>query len=257
MKLEKINIAKTKEYVQAIYSRRIVFSNYFGQAFEKDDKYLETNNTFILAKPVRDFYRIYVASNNRKEIVEVLSGLEETNVINFPTKGDMQEDIKTIMTESGYEQIGVYERYLLNVKDLEYSKEMTTIAFATEQDEEETYNLYSNWKDFNPYTDWLPTKIELKEFIKNKAVIINKQNNRVVGVVICPIVKSLIKWHLLIDLSGGGMKLVNAMFEMAVHNKIKYCQFWVNSRNEKAVKFHRRLGATPDGLKDFTYIKRL
>ena len=255
IKLEKIDMAKAQEYVQAIYARRAVLSNYYGQTFEKNDKYFETNNTFVLVKSVRDFYRIYIASNDKKELVELLSGLKGTNVVNFPIKGDIR-GIDTIMTESGYEPIGIYERYILKVNDLECNGDMATITFATEEDEEATYNLYSNWKDFNPYTDWLPTQLELREFIKKKAVIINKQNNRVVGVVICPILNGQIRWNLLIDLSGGGLKLVNAMFKMAQDNKIKNCQFWVNSCNEKAIKFHRRLGAIPDGLKDYTYIKR-
>ncbi len=41
MKLEKINMAKTQEYINAIHSRRAVFSNYFGQAFKENDKYFE------------------------------------------------------------------------------------------------------------------------------------------------------------------------------------------------------------------------
>ncbi len=255
LKLEKINTVKSQEYIQAIYSRRVVLSNYFGQRFEENDQYFETHNTFVLAKPVRDFSRIYVASNDKKELIEILSDLGGTNVINFPAKGDIR-DIEAIMTESGYEKIGVYERYMLHITDSEYCEDMTTTAFATEQDKEEIYRLYSGWKGFNAYTDWLPTQAELIDFIKNKAVIINKQENRVVGVVVCPINKNLIEWRLFIDLSGGGAKLANATFETARQNKIKRCQFWVNSHNEKAIKFYKKLGATPDGLKDYTYIKR-
>jgi len=255
MKLEKINIAKTQEYVQAIYSRRTVLSNYFGQTFEENDKYSETNSTFVLAKPVRDFNRIYVASNDKKELVEILSNLEGTNVINFPSKGDIH-DIEAIMAESGYEQIGVYERFVYNVKNLTSDDDISEIEFAETADEKDIYNLYSSWKDFNPYTDYLPTHEELKIFIENKSVIINKQNEKITGVNICSIIAAVMHLRLIIDLNGGGINLMNAMFDLARKNGIKRCQWWVNSQNARAISFYRKLGATPDGLKDYAFIKR-
>jgi len=251
VKLEKIDTAKTQEYINAIYSKRSVLSNYYGQPVEENDKYFETNNTFVLAKPVSDFHRIYVASNDKKELIEILQNLEGTNVINFPTKGDIQ-DIEAIMTESGYEQIGIYERFICNVKNLTDDD----VEFATTADEKAIYNIYSSWKDFNPYTDWLPTHEELKRFIENKSVIINKQNNKITGVNVCPITGAIMNLRLIIDLSGGGIKLMNAMFDMARKNGVKRCQWWVNSQNERAIGFYGKFGATPDGLRDYTYVKR-
>ena len=255
MKLENINTAKAQEYINAIYSRRSVLSNYYGQPMEENDKYFETNDTFVLAKPVGDFFRIYIASNEKKELVELLSGLKGTNVINFPTKSDIQ-DIDAIMTESGYKQIGVYERFVYNVKNLTGGDVISKIEFASAADEEEIYNLYSGWKEFSPYTDWLPMHEELKEFIENKSVIINKQNDKIVGVNICPVIGAIMNLRLIIDLSGGGIKLMNAMFDMAWKKGIKLCRWWVNSQNERAIGFYGRLGAIPDGLRDYTYMKR-
>ena len=255
MKLEKINMTKTQEYVHAIYSRRAVFSNYFGQIFEENDEYFETNNTFVLAKPVRDFHRIYVASSDKKELVEIMSNLKRTNVINFPTKGNIQ-DIEAIMVESGYERIGIYDRFTYNVKDMTESDVTSKIEFAQACDGEIIYNLYSSWKDFNPYTDWLPTYEELEEFIENKSVIINRRNDTISGVNICPIIGAIMNLRLIIDVSGGGIKLMNAMFDTARDKGIKRCQWWVNSQNTRAVNFYKYLGAISDGLKDYTYIKR-
>jgi len=256
IRLEKINIAKTQEYIQTIYSRRIALFNYFGQTIEKDDKYFETNDTFILAKPVRDFHRIYVASNDKKELVEILSNLEGTNVINFPTKGDIR-DVEAIMTESGFEQISVFDSFLLNVEKLEFSTvDISTITVATEQDVDEIYNLYSSWKDFNPYIDWLLTHKELKELVGNKTVLINKQDGKILGTTIFSINKKIFRWHLLIDLSGNAIKLVAAMLVIARENGTKFFRSWVNILNEKSNKFNTRLGAIPDGLRDYTYIKR-
>jgi GNAT superfamily N-acetyltransferase len=61
---------------------------------------------------------------------------------------------------------------------------------------------------------------------------------------------------LIIDLSCGGKKLMNAMFDVAIKNGIKRCQWWVNAQNERAIGFYKKLGAISDGLKDYTYIKR-
>ena len=262
LELEKINPAKTKEYINAIYSRRAAFFNFFGQQFEENnqffeenDRYFETNDSFVLAKSVRNFHRIYAASNNKKELIKILSSLKGINVINIPAKGDIQ-DIETIMAESGYEQISVFERFRLNVKDLEYAGDTTTIALASTQDEEEIHNLYSSWESFNPYVDWLPTRDELKDYIENKVVLINKIDNKVVGANFFSLDGKSFKWRLLIDLSGNAIKLMSVMFDMLRKNEVKHFRFFINSLNEKSIKFHLRLGAVPDGLKDYTYIKR-
>jgi len=96
----------------------------------------------------------------------------------------------------------------------------------------------------------------LRGFIENKSVIINKQNDKITGVNICPIIDSIMNLRLIIDLSGGGKKLMNAMFDIALKNGIKRCQWWVNSQNTRAIVFYRKFGAIPDGLKDYTFIKR-
>ena len=36
---------------------------------------------------------------------------------------------------------------------------------------------------------------------------------------------------------------------------ISYAYFWVNSTNTNVKKIHELLGAVPDGLKDYTFIK--
>jgi len=255
VKLEKIYTAKMQEYIQTIYSCRSALFNYFGQTFDENDKYFETNDTFVLAKPVRDFHRIYIASNNKREAVEILSNLEGTNVINFPSKGDICE-IEAIMKESGYEQIGMYERFIYNVKKMTTDDDISKIEFAKTADEKGIYNIYSDWENFNPYTDWLPTQAELKKFIENKSVLINRQNNKITGVNICPIIGAIMNLRLIIDLSGGGINLMNAMFDLAQKNGIKRCQWWVNSQNARAIGFYKKIGAIPDGLKDYTFIKR-
>jgi len=255
MKLEKVNIAKTQEYVQAIYSRRTVFSNYFGQAFEENDKYFETNNTFLLSKSVRDFSRLYIASNDKKELVEILSGLKGTNVVNIPTKGDIR-DVEAIMAESGYELIGVYERFVYNVKNLTAADDISKIEFAKAGDEEKIYNIYSTWPEFSFYTDYLPTQEELKKFIENKSVIVNKQEDDIVGTFIIEPQGRKYYLRLWIDISKKGLGLLKNVFSILKYNKIDFAYLWVNSNNKRVIALHQLFGATPDGLKDYTFIKR-
>jgi len=253
--LEVINTEKTQEYINAIYSRRSALSNYYGQKFEKKDKFFQTNDTFLQAKPVRDFYRIYFSSNDKKELTEILQNLEGTNVINFPTKSEISE-IQEFMNECGYEQIGIYERFVYDVKKLKYDDDISNIEFAATGDEEQIYNLYSSWKGFNPYTDYLPTLEELKKFIENKTVIINKQDNKIVGV--CTFEPQGRKYYsgLYIDISKDGLTLIMHLFNILKHNKIEYLYFWVNADNKRVKTLHQLLGATPDGLKDYTFIKK-
>jgi len=255
VKLEKINIAKTQEYINAIYSRRSVLSNYYGQPVEENDKYFETNSTFVLAKPVRDFNRIYVASNDKKELVEILSSLEGTNVINFPTKGDIR-DIEAIMTECGYEQIGVYERFVYNVKNITEYNDVSKIELAQAGDEEQIYNLYATWQGFDFYTGYLPTHEEIESLVKNKSILVNKNDEKVTGVFIFEPQGRKYYLRLWIDICKQGLILLKNVFGIMKQNNIDFAYLWASSENKRVISLHQSFGATPDGLKDYTFIKK-
>jgi len=252
MNMQKIDTAKTGEYMKQIFSFRS-YTNYFGQQFSEGDFYLSTNNTFILAKPFENFCRLYVSSNDRDGLTGLLKNIDGINVLNIPTKYDIAS-WECLMSDAGYENIGTYERFYY--QDFRTGGDLDGIIFAEASDIEEIYNLYSGYEGFSTYTDYLPDRVELKQIIDNDFVIINRQNDKITGVYIFSITGKKSVSRLLIDNSNTGLKLILDMFEILHSRGINYASGWVNSKNIKAKTIYELMGAKMDGLKDYTFIKK-
>lgn len=252
MNLQKVDTTKAGEYMKRMFSFRS-YSNYFGQTFSENDLYLLTNHTFILAKPDEGFNRLYVASDSKEDLTDLLKLMDGINVLNIPTKGDITPWMQ-LLSDAGYENIGIYERFYY--VDFRTGGDLDSIIYAQMTDLEEIYNLYYEYKNFSPYTDYLPSRDELKQFIENDFVIINKNNDKISGVHMFPIVGKKYNSRMLIDLNNKGIKLILDMFEILHSKGVNYVYGWVNSINIKAKSIYLLMGAQLDGLKDYTFIKK-
>lgn len=235
-----------------------LYSNYFGHSFSANDFYIETEHTFLVKRPVVDdnFSRIYLATNDEEDVIQILKSLKGINVLNVPTKGDI-EPWNKLMFKSGYKQIGIYERhyYLIPKITSGMDDNISDILFATETQEDEIYHLYRGWKDFSVYTDYSPTLKELKTFIKNDEIIINIKGGKIIGVFIFSIMGKKMDLRLIMDTNGNGGKLLHDMFIIARRKGITIATGFVNAKNVLAKKFYLIMGGKFDGLKDYTWIK--
>jgi hypothetical protein len=259
MNLQRVNQEKANEYSVQMLSRKYsLYSNYFGHSFSANDFYIETEHTFLLKKPVLDdnFSRIYLVTDDEEDTIQILRSLKGINVLNVPTKGDI-EPWNKLMFKSGYKQIGIYDRhyYLIPKVTLGIDDDMSNILFATKTQVDEIYHLYRGWKDFSVYTDYSPTLNELKTFIKNNEIIINIKNDKITGVFIFSIMDKKIDLRLIIDTNGSGGKLLHDMFIIARRKEIAIATGFVNTKNTLAKKFYLIMGGKFDGLKDYTWIK--
>ena len=123
MNPQKVDLTKIREYQKLLYALASGYSNYFGQLITSEDLYLKTTDSFVLIKPVHDFYRIYFASTNKSDLLNLLSLVKGTNVINFPTKGDISE-WDQLMSYLGYQQISKYERFYYERRSKQYGNDV-------------------------------------------------------------------------------------------------------------------------------------
>ena len=254
MNLQKVDTVKSGEYMKQIFSFRS-YTNYFGQAFAEGDLYLSTDHTFILAKPQEDFFRLFVASDNREDLVELLKLMGSTNVLNIPSKGDISE-WKRLMSDAGYKHIGIYERYFYT--KFRQGGLLSRIKFAQPGQAKEIYDLLYGYEGFSPYTDYLPSMDELCRLIKDGFAIVNELSGHVAGTYLFNIEGKKCYLRIWIDKSvRDGFKLLFNMHTIMREKEITYAYFWVNSENEKVKKIHRFMGAKPDGLKDYAFLKKI
>ncbi len=230
-----------------------VLSNYYGLATGFDYDYQIVDSTIVVRKKEGDFYRLFVLSTDATELTTILSCLQEEHVINIPSRKPI-DDWQAVMKDSGFEYYSTYSRYC-NTKIATMKKHKTTLNIhATIENAEEIYQLLT--ETFSPYTGHLPSKEELEEMILNQQVLVDKYSDgHVCGVNIHTITGVTGYGNAWVDKGEHAVELLLDMYNEMIEKGVKRHVFWVNDANTGVAKMHIKMGAKPDGLKDYTYIK--
>jgi len=244
---------KVKEYIREMYSIKPLYSNYFNQTLTPDDYFCKTAHTLLMIKPFVDYNRIYILSDDLEDASKELSSLKGINVANIPSKGSIAH-WEQLMHPSGFELTGVYERFY-NTK-IRPREEIESIIYANSNQEEEIYNLFYDSGFFSIYMDYLPSHEELKQLIEQQNVIINIADKKIQGALIFSIEGQKCYLRAWIDKSNRPLKLIFDAYNIMISNNLTYAYLWINSENKKVKSIHQLLGAKPDGLKDYTFIKK-
>ena len=230
-----------------------VLSNYYGLATGFDYDYQIVDSTIVVRKKEGDFYRLFVLSTDAAELTTILSCLQEEHVINIPSRKPI-DDWQAVMKDSGFEYYSTYSRYC-NTKIATMKKHKTTLNIhATIENAEEIYQLLT--ETFSPYTGHLPSKEELEEMILNQQVLVDKYSDgHVCGVNIHTVTGVTGYGNAWVDKGEHAVELLLDMYNEMIEKGVKRHVFWVNDANTGVAKMHIKMGAKPDGLKDYTYIK--
>lgn len=236
---------------QILQGKKLVLSNYFGVGNDDECSVYLGDNTVLIRKTEYDFYRLFIQSADIAEAKKLLNNLNgERYVINIPSKKPIPEWYD-LLESSGFENIGIYNRYYSTKVKLRKS---ASGDFATIEDSEAIDNLLKS--NFSLYTDYLPTYKQLCEMIENNQVLVSRdEQGNVKGTLIYTIQGKKCYYNAWIDFSGKGLFLLYKAYNIAVEHGIQYVYFWVNSTNVNVINLHLMMGAQPDGLKDYTFIK--
>lgn len=242
---------KVAAAIDRLYRLRPVYSNYFGQSIDDRGDYIETESTLVLRKAEENFYRVYALSSSSEGLVNVLKNLPGVNVLNVPTKESIQT-WQAILQQSGFEYLATYERYYY--KQVRKVRNDTPINYAVPEQTEEIHALFHS--NFSPYTGYLPSKRELEELISKREVVVNfDADGRLCGAFIYELKGRKCYMRAWYDNGGNGLKLLFDVYCIMNLHQIAYANFWVNSANTGVKRIHELLGAVPDGLKDYTFVK--
>jgi len=253
VEIVKMDKSKVEEYVTEMYSLKPLYSNYFNQPLTSDDYYCKTAHTLLIAKSFNDYNRIYILSSDLEDAAHELNTLKGVNVVNIPSKGNITH-WEQLMNQADFNLIGIYERlYNTNIRQRE---EIGKITFAKTNQQNEIYDLFYDSGFFSIYTDYLPSHEELKQLIERENVIINEIDNQIQGSFIFSIQGKKCYFRAWIDKSVHSLKLLFDVYNMMFAKKLEYAYLWINSENKKVRSIHQLLGAKPDGLKDYTFIKQ-
>lgn len=258
MRMENNYKKNSKEEIEKLVddwkaTHKPALSNFYGLTAGFDYSYQMTDNTIVIRKQEGDFYRLFVLTTEPSELEENFIVLEGENVINIPSRKPI-DDWENVLKNSGFEYYSTYSRYC-NTKIATMKKHKTTLNIhATVEHTDEIYQLLT--ETFSPYTGHLPSKKELEEMIINNQVLVDKYpDGRVCGVNIHTIIGVTGYGNAWLDKGEHAVELLLDMYNEMIDKGVKRHTFWVNDENIGVAKMHIHMGAKPDGLKDYTFIK--
>ncbi len=233
---------------------RPILSNYYGLEEGYSYDYLASDCSIIVRKKEGDFYRVYLLTNDTEDIMLILSDLkDEDYVINIPSRKPI-DDWDELLNKCGFEYYETYSR-ICNPKVATMKKRPTAIEeFAKPTDLDDILELLS--ENFSLYTAHLPNRERMMQLIEGHQIYVDRyEDGHVCGVNIFNVKAPVgygIAW---LDKGNYGLDLQINMFNNFIDHGVKRLVGWVRDSNVKVVKMHMRMGAIPDGLKDYTYTK--
>lgn len=233
-------------------SSQVSFANYYGMNDSDECEYFQASHTILIRKKEQDFFRLYIVSTDDNELMQLVSQLDSNKyVLNLPSKGDVTEQ-KEFLIKAGFSFIGAYNRYYNNHI---INRDCDEEEFADENDFEEVKQLL--YDNFSFYTDHLPSENELQSMIRNHNVIVNRfDDGKVGGFVIHTIEGKKAYINAWLDKTGNGLRLMFQTYNVIERQGIKYAYLWINAQNRNVIVLHKMMGAKPDGLADYSFIKQ-
>jgi len=230
---------------------RLAFNNYYGVNENDNCEIFSADNTLLIRKKEFHYFRLYVMAIDETELSLLLKKLGEVEyVINIPSKTSI-DNWDLLLRNSGFDFLDVYSRFY-NKAIPYYPSSIDT--FATEDEIEDIASLLYN--NFSVYTDHLPTKEEIMGMVAERQIITDHKDGKVCGVMIYTITGNKGYFNAWIDKGENALSLLFKAKNILIENGVKYCYYWIKDTNKPVIKIHTLLGGKPDGLKDYTYIKR-
>lgn len=252
-KISRDELAQIIEIFQS--KKKVVLSNFFGLAYNSEYSVMCGEETILFRLPENDCHRLFTLCSNPEELMTMLKSLDSKYVINIPTKKEI-DDWNNILVGSGFEHYATYSHYMNLTVPTMGKRETSTGTFAKPSESQQVYDLL--YRNFPIYAAHLPNKEELAKMIEEKRVIADyDESGEICGVNIFTITGSTAYGNAWVDEGTRGLEIFFDMFNIFIDRGIKRFVFWIRDGNKKVIKMHKMMGAKPDGLKDYTYVKNI
>jgi hypothetical protein len=235
-----------------------VSTNYFRQEMVGSQILVTaTDETLLLANAEYDFFRLFFFTSNLTDLGPVLQRAHYPGdiVAGYLTRKP-DKNVATAFEQAGFLPIATYgrmENYRLPQQQpnpaLEY-------AFAADADQVHEDLL----RAFNRYTDHLPTKSRLLDYIKKQQVIVKRQAGKIIGAVCFQLHGLKVNYNYIYSLSGDALdflQLQNNFYGVMNERGIRTGFLWINRANHRLAALYEATGWRFDGLEDYFYFRAL
>jgi hypothetical protein len=262
MKFRPDTLASVHEQMALIkaQSSGVFFTNYFHQKMVGPQILTAaTARSILLMNDEHDFFRLYFFTSDLADLEQILHD------VNFP--GDIVagylarkaddaagNNIAAALQQSGFNPIATYRRMI--TYRLPPQQPNSALEYAIAADVDKIYE--DLFQTFNKYTDHLPTKERLHNYVANQWVIVNRQAGRIRGAVCFQLNGPQVNYNYLYNSSGNGLDLLrlqNNFYGVMCQRGIRRGFLWTNETNTPVAALHESMGWHFDGLQDYFYLR--
>ena len=233
-----------------------IFTNYFRQEMVGlQILTVATARSVLLANDEHDFFRLYFFTSDLADLGQILGDVDFPSeiVAGYLTKV-ADENVAAAFQRSGFKPIATYRRMI--TYRLPAQRPNPALEYASAADVGQLHE--DLFRVFNKYTDHLPTKNRLDDYVANQWVIVNRQAGRIIGAVFFQLQGARVNYNYLYNISGNGLdflRLQNNFYGVMHQRGICAGFLWVNQTNTRLAALHQSMGWCFDGLKDYSYFR--
>jgi hypothetical protein len=246
-------MAQIKAHVHGSFS-----TNYFRQEMIGQQVLVTTTDqTILLANDEYDFFRLYFFTGDLVDLGQALHHARYPGkvVASYLTKNP-DKNVAIAFEQGGFLPIATYRR--METYRLPRQRPNPALEYAVPADAEQIHQ--DLFRAFNKYTDHLPTKARLLDYIENQQVIVNRKMGKIVGAVCFQLKGLKVNYNYIYNVSGDGLdflQLQNNFYGVMNQRGIHAGFLWINQSNNRLAALYRAAGWRFDGLQDYFYFRAL
>lgn len=251
-----MNILEIKRKIAQIQGKGIsnIVTNFYASNSNTAlvQEYAEAEHSIVFTILDRNITRVYFWGL-KNEIIQLLQKMPDGGVIDYISR----EDRYNWLEMADYEKHTIMERYInTDMREIERSEIREEVVLSLTEDIDDILRLL--YKSFEPLSSHLISRKELEMAQKQNLVWIVKENCKVTSFAICKLEGKKFYLNYLYNSSCKirGQDLLRQVISEVVRRGYTYGYLWVDSKNDSAIKLYRKLLYTPDGTKDYIYVKR-
>jgi hypothetical protein len=240
------------------HAHRSLATNYFRQEMVGEQILVTaTDQTILLANDEYDFFRLYFFTSDSTDLGQVLGQARYPGevVAGYLAKNP-DNNVAAAFERGGFLPIATYGR--METYQLPQQRTNSALAFATPADADQLHE--DLFRAFNKYTDHLPAKSRLLDYIKNEQVIVKRRSGQIIGAVCFQLHGLKVNYNYIYNLSGDPLdflQLQNNFYGVMNQRGIRAGFLWINKTNSRLAALYQATGWKFDGLKDHFYFRGL
>jgi hypothetical protein len=238
------------------HSNHSFSTNYFRQEMVGQQILVTaTDQTILLVNDEYDFFRLYFFTSDLADLGQVLHHARYPGdvVVGYLTK-EPDKNVAAAFEQGGFLPIAAYGR--METYQLPRQLPNPALDYAVASDADQLHK--DLFRAFNKYTDHLPTKTRLLEYIKKGQVIVSRRDGQIVGALCFQLQGLKVNYNYIYAFSGNSLdflQLQNNFYGVMNQCGIRAGFLWINQANTRLAALYQATGWQFDGLQDHFYFR--